>query len=145
MTIKRRTPVAPGKDPSPAAAAKSSAARAPASETRLAARSQVPAENPAVSNAVSPVADARAPQPPPSRDVGEGGGARSDDPNESENEHIVSPDSINTSRQDADNAKHWLLGQLDDGFDGFDKSGVSFKLYDICKHKHICAYLYFKF
>ena len=98
-----RNPVAPGKDPAPAAAAKSSAARAPASETRLAARSQVPAENPAVSNAVSPVAAASA---PPSRDVGVGGGARSDDLNESENEHIVSPDSINASRRDADKARH---------------------------------------
>ena len=108
MTTKRRNPVAPGKDPAPAAAAKSSAARAPASEPRLGARSQVPAENPAVSNAVSPVADARA---PPSRDVGEGGGGRSDDPNESENEHFVSPDSINASRRDADNAKRRLLGE----------------------------------
>ena len=87
MTAKLRNLVAPNKDPAPAAAAKSSAARAPASETRLAARSQVPAENPATGI----VADASA---PPSRDVGEGGGARSDDPNESENEHIVSPDSI---------------------------------------------------
>ena len=110
MTTKRRNPVAPSKDPAPAAAAKSSAARAPASETRLAARSQVPAENPAVSNAVSPVANASA---PPSRDVGEEGGARSDDPNERENKHIVSPDSINSSRRDADKAKRRLLGQLD--------------------------------
>jgi len=112
MTTKRRNPVAPGKDPVPAAAAKFSAARAPASEARLASRSQCRfsrrLQYPAVSYAVSPVADARA---PPSRDVGEGGEARSDDPNESKNEPIVSPDSINASRRDADNAKRRLLGE----------------------------------
>ena len=36
----------------------------------------------------------------------------------------------------SDKARHRLRAQLEDGLEGYDKSGVSFKLYDICKHKH---------
>ena len=116
---------------------------------RLGVRTPVPPqERPAsIADARSPAADAlgNAP-PPPSRGGegggasrgGEGGGARADDHIDSDSEYIiVSPDSINASRRDADNARRWLSGQ--DGFEGFDKSGVSFELYDICKHEHFCA------
>ena len=133
--MKRRAaaqPVAPGSDPSPAAATRSAQAAG-------AIRTPVPPERPAsISNARSPSADApgNAPPPPPSRG-GEGGGARAqaDDSFDSDSENIiVRPDSINASRRDADNARRRLSGQ--DDLEVFDKSGVSFGLYDICKHKH---------
>ena len=125
------TPVGPGKTAAPAAAAKSPAATS--NRTPAVNRSPVPPENPAV--AARPVADPL--PPPPSRDGGEGGGGpRAEDSSESDNEAILSPDSINASRRDADKARHRLRAQLEDGLEGYDKSGVSFKLYDICKHKH---------
>ena len=127
-------PVGPGKTAAPAAAAKSPAAN----RTPAANRSPVPQEIPAV--AFRAVANALA--PPPSRDGGEGGeGARADDSSESENEAMLSPESINASRRDADKARKRLRGQLEDGLEGYDKSGVSFKLYDICKHKHFFAHI----
>ena len=115
---------ATGKDPAPKKAAPS--------------RSEVPQERSPVA-AGPPVADASlAPSlsplaPPP---VGEGGVARADDGSESENEAMLSPESINASRRDADNARRKLRGQVEDGLEGYDKLGMSFKLYDICKHKH---------
>ena len=125
------TPVGPGKTAAPAAAAKSPAATS--NRTPAVNRSPVPPENPAV--AARPVADPL--PPPPSRDGGEGGGGpRAEDSSESDNEAILSPDSINASRRDAEKARHRLRAQLEDGLEGYDKSGVSFKLYDICKHKH---------
>jgi len=131
------TPVGPGKTAAPAAAAKSPAATS--NRTPAVNRSPVPPENPAV--AARPVADAAlAPPlaPPPVEDVV---GARDEDGSESENEAILSPESINASRRDAANAKRRIRGQLEDGLEGFDKFGVSFKLYDICKHKHF-LYIY---
>ena len=128
--MKGNAPVGPGKTAAPAAAAKSPAAN----RTPAVNRSPVPPESPAVS--ARSVADPLPPQAPPSRDGGEGGGGpRAEDSNESDNEAILSPDSINASRRDADKARKRLRGQLEDGLEGYDKSGVSFKLYDICKHK----------
>ena len=119
---KGKNPVGPGKGGAAAAAAKSPAV----------IRSEVPPERHVAAGppvALSPLA------PPP---AGEGarGGPRAEDSNESDNEAILSPDSINASRRDADKARKRLRGQLEDGLEGYDKSGVSFKLYDICKHTH---------
>ena len=144
MTTSRRNasgsgPVAPGKSGAAAAAAARSPAtgKDPTPKKAAPSRSDVPPERhvaagPPVANAalappLSPLA------PPP---AGEGGVARADDGSESENEAILSPESINASRWDADNARRKLRGQVEDGLEGYDKLGVSFKLYDICKHKH---------
>ena len=138
MTTARRNvgaPVAPGRSGAAAAAAARSPAtgKDTAAKRSAAKRSDVPPEILVV--AARPVADPL--PPPPSRDGGEGGGGpRAEDSSESDNEAILSPDSINASRRDADKARHRLRAQLEDGLEGYDKSGVSFKLYDICKHKH---------
>ena len=106
-------PVVSGNNQAPAAAA---AARSPASQT-LAVTSQVPADHPAVSYACVPATNASAAL----SHGGKGGGARGDDPMQSEKEDIVSSFSINSSRGNADNARCQLSGQH--GFEGFDKSG----------------------
>ena len=139
MTTARRSvgaPVAPGRSGAAAAAAARSPAtgKDTAAKRSAAKRSDVPPEILVV--AARPVADAAlAPPlspvaPPP---IGEGGVARADDGSESDNEAMLSPESINASRRDADKARR---GQVEDGLEGYDKLGVSFKLYDICKHKH---------
>jgi len=125
---KGKNPVGPGKGGAAAAAAKSPDAASTRSPAVI--RSEVPPERPVAAGppvALSPLA------PPP---AGERGGQRADNSSESDNEAILSPDSINASRRDADKARKQLRGQLEDGLEGYDKSGVSFKLYDICKHKH---------
>ena len=138
MTTSRRNasgasgsgPVAPGRSGAAAAAA---AARSPATGKESApkkaapSRSEVPPPSESVADALA------SPLSPP---IGEGGVARADDGSESDNEAILSPESINASRRDADKARKQLRGQLEDGLEGYDKSGVSFKLYDICKHTH---------
>ena len=107
-------PVVPGNNPAPAA-------RSPAFQTQ-AVRSQVPADHPAVYNACSPSADASA---PPTH-----GGDSLEKVKEHENKDIVLPDSTNASRRDADNVRRRLSGQ--DVVEGFDKSGMSFELFDVC-------------
>ena len=139
MTTSRRNasgasgsgPVAPGRSGAAAAAA---AARSPATGKDSAPKKAAPSrsEVPPPSESVADAALASPLSPP----IGEGGVARADDGSESDNEAMLSPESINASRRDADNARRKLRGQVEDGLEGYDKLGVSFKLYDICKHKH---------
>jgi len=144
MTTARRNvgaPVAPGRSGAAAAAAARSPAtgKDTAAKRSAAKRSDVPPEILVV--AARPVADAALAPPLAPPPVEEVVGARDEDGSESENEAILSPESINASRRDAANAKRRIRGQLEDGLEGFDKFGVSFKLYDICKHKHF-LYIY---
>ena len=125
-------PVPPGEHRAPADAG-TGAGRA--------ARSEVPPASvpPAIDRTpVLPVAN----PPPPPPPGGEGGAARDLQNVDSDDDERILPESINTSRWDGDNAKRQLAGQ--DGFEGFDKNGVSFDFIDICQRMCCCAFQNFK-